>query len=179
MVEEPRHAGRAAHDHRAKSGCARQGQRQREQGCFLYQDIVPGLTLSVVPTGMYVQTLYMACKRLCAIKVDTIDIPTVRILLVRDCRQDLYTGSDDTDSLHAIPHAGALRRVWAERSIGRALELPVSHFGDVDRIDHVPAVCKSRLLDRRFADWVSAHERRRGATNGLFQPDATNRNLLR
>ncbi len=165
------------------SGTAREIHRGHEHDCVLYLDFVRELARRRVPalfrTAMDAQTLYLARVRLGAVKVESFKTPDAGILVVRDCGQGFYTGSNDTQSQDVIRRTCEFRRDWTERVIDHALAIAAANFGGVECIDHVLAAYKFHLLDRRFADWVSEYGRRRGVSIGLFQPDTMNRNLLR
>lgn len=134
----------------------------------------------VFRTAINAESLYRARERLCAVKLDRVELPGARLVLVRDEAQGFYGGvnSSAADRDHIV-RTCEFRRDVTERLIAFAVAAGAEAFGGRSAIDRVLLVYKFHLLDTRFLAWVDAAAAGLGMRCEIYQPDSMNRLLLR
>jgi len=133
----------------------------------------------VFRTAINAETLYQAREQLLGTKLEVLPTPRGELFLVRDEAQGFYAGRNDHESPDVIRRVCEFRRDWTETLLDHARAAAAAHWGGADRIDHIVLAYKFHLLDNRFARWVSDYGRTHNVRLQLYQPDTTNRHLLR
>lgn len=134
----------------------------------------------VFRTAFNAQSLYRVREELLAAKVDVLPTATGEILLVRDASQGFYAGENLIDEDEdVIRRVCTFRRATTDRVLDFALREATARYGSVAALDRAVVACKFHLLGPQFARWIADYSRRSGVPFDLWQPDTTNRNLLR
>lgn len=138
-------------------------------------------TRVVFRTAFNAQSLYLVREALWAVKPESFVHPTGELLLVRDEMQGFYTGRncDPAADHDRIRRTCEFRRDRTHRVLDFARAEAAAHWGSDDRAARLVAAYKFHLLDRRFERWICDYAARRGVAVELYQPDTTNRHLLK
>jgi isocitrate/isopropylmalate dehydrogenase len=160
------------------------GQHAAHEDARLYEAFLRGFHRRggrvVFRTAFNAQSLYLTRERLMAVKVDVLPLPRGEMLLVRDATQGFYGGENVTvDGRDEIRRTCTFSRANTRRVLAFALAEAVARHGAAAALDHTVVTCKFHLLGTRFARWVAEFAEESGVPFQVWQPDTTNRQLLR
>lgn len=131
-------------------------------------------------TAFNAQALYLVRDELLGVKIEPLPHARGEILLFRDETQGFYSGRNDApDDPHRLRRETLFSRENTRLVLDFALRSAAERWGGREAIDRIVVACKFHLLDNRYANWVREFERDRGVSIQLYQPDTTNRHLLR
>src|SRR5438034_1361620 len=131
-------------------------------------------------TAFNAQSFYLVRDELLGVKVEPMQHSDGELLLIRDETQGFYSGRNDqpADPLR-IRRETLFSRENTWRVLDFSIENAAARWGGREHIDRIIVACKFHLLDNRFAQWVRDYERERSVRIQLYQPDTTNRQLMR
>jgi len=131
-------------------------------------------------TAFNAQSLYLVRDELLGVKVEPMQHSDGELLLIRDETQGFYSGRNDqpADPLR-IRRETLFSRENTWRVLDFSIENAAARWGGREHIDRIIVACKFHLLENRFAQWVRDYERERSVRIHLYQPDTTNRQLMR
>ena len=131
-------------------------------------------------TAFNAQSLYLVRDELLGVKVEPMRHSDGELLLIRDETQGFYSGRNDqpADPLR-IRRETLFSRENTWRVLDFSIENAAARWGGREHIDRIIVACKFHLLENRFAQWVRDYERERSVRIHLYQPDTTNRQLMR
>jgi nicotinamidase-related amidase/isocitrate/isopropylmalate dehydrogenase len=154
-----------------------------ESEAAAYADWLRGLarsgTRAVFRTACNAQALYLVREALWAVKPEGFTHPAGDLLVVRDELQGFYSGrnSDPATDDDRIERSCEFTRERTNRVLDFARTEAAARWDAP--ADHLVAVYKFHLLDKRFAQWVADYGRAHGVAVELYQPDTVNRRLRR